>query len=106
MIDSPSGQEKAFRLRRAIQKLTSLTHHIESLISLANSPSLQLVLEYNMSIETVAGPSRIVRLPQSKAKWQSILNVVATVEQDLKEDHSGKVAEYYEQHICECLHTL
>lgn len=94
MIDSPSRLEKAFRLGCAIEKLTSMTRHIECLISQANSPRLRLVLEYNMSIEPVAGQSSIVRSPQSKAEWQSILNVAATVEEDLKGDHAGKLAEY------------
>jgi len=102
VIDSPSWPEKSLRLQPAIEKLTSLTPYIECLISVANSPRLRLVLESNLSIETVVGQSCIVRLPQSKAEWQRILNVAATGEQDLKEDHAGKLAKYFERNIREC----
>ncbi|KAG0632819.1 hypothetical protein HOY80DRAFT_721270 [Tuber brumale] len=76
--DSPSSHSKdAFRLRRGLEQLTSLTRHIECLITFANSPRLRPALQYRMSISTVPGQTRTVELPGSQEQWKPILEVAA-----------------------------
>ncbi|PUU72981.1 hypothetical protein B9Z19DRAFT_1069342 [Tuber borchii] len=50
-------------LRPILEKITFLTRHISSLISFAHSPRLR------MSISTVPGQARTIKLPTSQEKW-------------------------------------
>ena len=67
--------QNPFRLRRALEKLTSLTRHIECLISFANSPRLRPALQYHMSISTVLGQTHTVELPKTQEEWKLFLEV-------------------------------
>ncbi|KAG0138498.1 hypothetical protein HOY82DRAFT_666375 [Tuber indicum] len=73
MKDFCSGDR--FQLRRALEKLIFLARHIDSLISFAHSPRLLPVLQCTISISTVPEQMRTVKLPISRAQWQSILEV-------------------------------
>ncbi|RPB01792.1 hypothetical protein L873DRAFT_1803050 [Choiromyces venosus 120613-1] len=107
--DSPSSSPgDAFQLRRAIEKLTSLTRHIECLISFANSPRLRPALQYQMSISTVPGQTRTVELPGSQAQWEPFLEVAAAKILPFQERYAKKLAEHFKENIrvcsahCEC----
>ncbi|RPA96385.1 hypothetical protein L873DRAFT_1239130 [Choiromyces venosus 120613-1] len=108
--DSPSSCPKdAFRLRHALEKLTSLTHHIECLISFAGSPLLRPALQYHMSISTVPGQTRTVELPGSQEQWKPFLEVAAAKILPWQEGYARKLAENFEENIrvcsahCECV---
>ncbi|KAG0129701.1 hypothetical protein HOY82DRAFT_650933 [Tuber indicum] len=62
-----------FQLQRALEKLTSLPRHIESLFGFAHSPRLRSALQYRMTICAVLGQAQIVKLPTSREKWKSFL---------------------------------
>ncbi|RPA91671.1 hypothetical protein L873DRAFT_1794729 [Choiromyces venosus 120613-1] len=62
-----------FQLQRALEKLISLPHHIESLFGFAHSPRLRSALQYHMTICAVLGQAQIVKLPTSREKWKSFL---------------------------------
>ncbi|RPA89588.1 hypothetical protein L873DRAFT_1822582 [Choiromyces venosus 120613-1] len=107
--DSPSSSPKdAFRLGRAVEKLTSLTRHIECLFSFANSPRLRPALQYQMSISTVPGQTRTVELPGSQEQWEPFLEVAAAKILPWQQDYAGKLAENFQKNIrvcpvhCEC----
>ncbi|KAG0128510.1 hypothetical protein HOY82DRAFT_541242 [Tuber indicum] len=55
----PDGRSKdPFPLRRALTKLTSLSHHIDSLIGFAHSPRLRPAFQYEISIFPVPNQPR------------------------------------------------
>ncbi|RPA95425.1 hypothetical protein L873DRAFT_1320064 [Choiromyces venosus 120613-1] len=62
-----------FQLRRALEKLISLPHHIESLFGFAHSRRLRSTLQYHMTISTVPGQAQIVILPTMQEQWKSLL---------------------------------
>ncbi|PWW79724.1 hypothetical protein C7212DRAFT_360933 [Tuber magnatum] len=100
--------EGAFQLRRALEKLTSLTRHIECLIAFANSPRLRPALRSRMSISTVPGQTRTVELPGSQEQWKPVLEVVTDKILPWQEGYAGELAEHHKENIrvcpahCEC----
>ncbi|KAG0637973.1 hypothetical protein HOY80DRAFT_1080733 [Tuber brumale] len=62
-----------FPLRHALEKVTSLPRHIESLIGFAHSPRLRPALQYGLSISAVPNQPHNVRLPTSREEWKSFL---------------------------------
>lgn len=101
--DSP-GRDPAndFRLRHALEKLTSLTRHIECLISFANSPRLRPALQYHMSTATVPRQTRTIELPKSHEQWEHFLRVAAAKKLPWQEDDALGLAERFEKNICVC----
>ena len=110
VLATPDRPELAFRLRHALEKLTSLTRHVECLISFANSPRYRPTLQYNMHIDTVQGHISSVQLPTSKTGWVSFLKVAAgklllSQEEDaqqLVEKFSAPGGRYWCPAHCEC----
>ncbi|KAG0124159.1 hypothetical protein HOY82DRAFT_618254 [Tuber indicum] len=62
-----------FQLQRALEKLTSLPRHIESLFGFDHSPHLRSALQYHRTICAVLGQAQIVKLPTSLEEWKSFL---------------------------------
>ncbi|KAG0138502.1 hypothetical protein HOY82DRAFT_630992 [Tuber indicum] len=62
-----------FRLRHALEKLTSLFHHIECLYEFAYSARLRPALQYRIFISSVPNQTRTVKLPTSQEEWNSFL---------------------------------
>ncbi|CUS15716.1 unnamed protein product [Tuber aestivum] len=101
--DSPSSSRKeAFRLRRALEKLTSLTRHIECLITFANSPRLRPALQYDMSICTVPGEARTVQLPGSQQQWKEFMEIAAGKVLPWQEDVAATLAHSFNERVCVC----
>jgi len=67
--------EDPFRLRRTLEKLTSLPPHIETLFGFAHSTSLLPALRYGLFICAVPGKTHTVQLPASAEEWTSLLRV-------------------------------
>jgi len=112
VLDSPSSDPADdFRLRRAIEKLTSLTRHIECLISFANSPRLRYALKYQMSTATVPEQTRAIALPESQEQWEHILEVAAGNKLPWQEGDAMRLAKGFKENIrvcsphCECALT-
>ena len=109
VLDSPLCPEKAFRLRHALEKLTSLARHIQYLISLTASHRFRHVLQYHMSISTVPGQTRTVELPESQDQWKPFLEIAAGRKFRWQEVDAVKLARYFKKNIlvcpahCECV---
>ena len=108
VLDTPEYPERAFRLRRALEKLTSLTCHVQYLVSCVTSPRLRSVLPYRIHISTVPGQTRAVQLPGSKEEWKSFLEVAAAKTLPSQENDAERLAakfgrgtHMYPAH-CEC----
>ncbi|RPA93218.1 hypothetical protein L873DRAFT_1793776 [Choiromyces venosus 120613-1] len=92
----------AFRLRRAIEKLTSPTRPVECLISFANSPRLRPILQYHMSIFTIPGQTRTVKLPGSQEQGEACLEVAAAKILPWQEGNAEQLAENFRENIRVC----
>lgn len=97
-----SCTESPFRLRRAIEKLTFLTRHIECLISFAHSARLRPFLQYHISISTVPGQTRTVKLPESQGLWKLFLQVAAGKKLPWQLGDAGNLAETFKENVCVC----
>ncbi|KAG0639849.1 hypothetical protein HOY80DRAFT_1043738 [Tuber brumale] len=91
-----------FQLRRALEKLTSLSCHIESLIGFAHSPRLRPALQYDMSISPVPNHPRNVRLPTSRKRWKSFLETAFGGHQLWQEADAVKLSQKFrlENYVC------
>ena len=82
MIDYLS--EDPFPLQRALEKLTSLPRHIETLYGFAHSPRLQPALQYRLFTSVVPGKTHIVQLPASPEEWRSFLELACYYRYDFQ----------------------
>ena len=90
MIDYLS--EDPFPLRRALEKLTSLPRHIETLFGFAHSPRLQPALQHRLVISTVPGKTHTVQLPASPEEWRSFLEVACYKRYDFQRTRAVELA--------------
>ena len=97
-----SCTEGPFRLRQAIEKLTSLACHIECLISFPSSPRLQAIFQFHLSISTVPRQTRTVKLPESQGEWKLFLQVAAAKKLPWQLGDAGNLAETFRKNICVC----
>ena len=93
MIDYPS--EAPFPLRHALEKLTSLPRHIETLYGFAHSPRLQPALQYCLFISAVSEKSHIVQLPASPKEWRSFLEVACYYHYDFQKTHAVELTKTF-----------
>ena len=112
ILDSPSSRPVAdFQLRRAIEKLTSLTRHIGCLFSFANSPRLRYALKYHMSTATVPEQTRTIAVPKSQEQWERFLEVAAAKKLRWQKGEAMKLTKRFRENIrvcsphCECVLT-
>ncbi|KAG0640488.1 hypothetical protein HOY80DRAFT_1041764 [Tuber brumale] len=93
---------KPFQLRRALEKLTSLPRHIDSLIGFAHSPRLQPALQYDMSISPVPNKPQNVRLPTSRKQWKSFLETAFGGHQLWQEADAVQLSQKFRFKDCKC----
>ncbi|KAG0637972.1 hypothetical protein HOY80DRAFT_205544 [Tuber brumale] len=91
-----------FQLRHALEKLTSLPCHIESLIGFAHSPRLRPALQYDMSISVVPNHPRNIRLPTSRKEWKSFLETLFGGHQLWQEADAVKLSQKFRFENYEC----
>ncbi|RPB04961.1 hypothetical protein L873DRAFT_1798836 [Choiromyces venosus 120613-1] len=84
-----------FQLRRALEKLTSLPRHIETLFRFAYSPRLRPALRYRLFISAVPKNAHTVKLPTSPQEWKSFLEVACYKHYDFQETHAVELAERF-----------
>ncbi|RPA90221.1 hypothetical protein L873DRAFT_1821513 [Choiromyces venosus 120613-1] len=84
-----------FQLRRALEKLTSLSRHIETLFGFAHSPHLRPALQYHLFTSTVPKMVHTVKLPPSPQKWKSFLEVACDKHYDFQETQAVELAESF-----------
>ncbi|PUU72638.1 hypothetical protein B9Z19DRAFT_1137106 [Tuber borchii] len=101
-LNDSSSLNETFLLRRALQKLTSLPHHIESLFEFAHSPHLLPGLQYRMSISTVPEQNNDVELPGSRQQWLSILEIAATKSLTWQMIYARVLSNKFQQKHCLC----
>ncbi|RPB03407.1 hypothetical protein L873DRAFT_1786861 [Choiromyces venosus 120613-1] len=87
--------EDPFPLRRALEKLTSLPHHITSLFGFANSPHLQPALRYRLCISAVPKKAHTVELPASLEDWKSFLEAACGKRYDFQKTHAVELVEMF-----------
>jgi len=87
--------EDPFPLRRALEKLTSLSRHIETLFRFAHSPRLQPALGYCLFTSAVPGKTEIVQLPASPEEWGSFLEAAFRKHYDFQITRSVELAEEF-----------
>ncbi|CUS08024.1 unnamed protein product [Tuber aestivum] len=91
---------RPFQLRRALEKLTSLTRHAQWLTAYAKSPHLRFSLRYQLSVSVVPQQTRTVILPTSQDNWNSILEAVGV---EFK-NHRGSDSRLLFEHFHEINH--
>lgn len=103
-----------FRLRRALEKLTTHHRHVQVLISFAHSPRLRPAFEYRMvTVAVPAHPAVDINLPSSPAQWSVVLQHVLAnneaIQKDWIGDESKRLTEQiyggsvqYDRVHCEC----
>ncbi|KAG0644551.1 hypothetical protein HOY80DRAFT_1133014 [Tuber brumale] len=91
--DHPS--KDPFRLRRALEKLTSLPCHIETLFGFAHSPRLRPVLRYRLFTSALPKKTHAMELPASPGEWKSFLEVACHKRYDFHEMHAVELAERF-----------
>jgi len=98
--DHPS--QDPFPLRRALEKLTSLPRHIETLFGFAHSPRLLPALRYRLFISAVPEITRTVKLPASSEGWKSFLVAARGKRHDFKKTPAVELAERFgpRQWVC------
>ncbi|RPA90222.1 hypothetical protein L873DRAFT_1821518 [Choiromyces venosus 120613-1] len=84
-----------FQLRRALEKLTSLSRHIETLFGFAHSPRLRPALRYRLFTSAVPKKAHTVELPTSPEEWKSFLEVACDKHYDFQETHAVELAESF-----------
>ncbi|KAG0125627.1 hypothetical protein HOY82DRAFT_616363 [Tuber indicum] len=62
-----------FPLRRALEKLTSLSRNIDTLFGFAHSPRFRPALQYRMIVFPIPKQTRTAQLPASAEEWKSFL---------------------------------
>ncbi|KAG0132958.1 hypothetical protein HOY82DRAFT_605409 [Tuber indicum] len=62
-----------FPLRRALEKLTYLPRHIDTLLVFAQSPRLRPALQYRMFVSPIPKQTRTIKLPASQEEWKFFL---------------------------------
>ncbi|RPA93212.1 hypothetical protein L873DRAFT_1793772 [Choiromyces venosus 120613-1] len=87
--------EDPFQLRRALEKLTSLPRHIETLFRFAHSPRLRPALQYRLFTSAVPGMTHTVKLPASPEEWKSFLEVACHKRYDFQKTHAVELAEHF-----------
>ncbi|KAG0633297.1 hypothetical protein HOY80DRAFT_1141519 [Tuber brumale] len=87
--------EDPFQLRRALEKLTSLPRHIETLFGFAHSPRLRPVLRCRLFTSTVPKKTHTMELPASPEEWESFLEVACHKRYDFHETHAVDLAERF-----------
>ncbi|RPA93210.1 hypothetical protein L873DRAFT_1816292 [Choiromyces venosus 120613-1] len=87
--------EDPFQLRRALEKLTSLPCHIETLFRFAHSPRLRPALQYRLFTSAVPGMTHTVKLPASPEEWKSFLEVACHKRYDFQKTHAVELAERF-----------
>ncbi|KAG0124781.1 hypothetical protein HOY82DRAFT_633631, partial [Tuber indicum] len=94
--------EEPFPLRRALEKLTSLPRHIESLLGFAHSPRLRPALQYQLSISAVPKMTQTVKLPASTEEWKSFVDVACHKRYDFRKAHAVELVEKFgsRQWVC------
>ena len=112
VLDSSSSRPVGdFQLRRALEKLTSLTRHIGCLFSFAYSPRLRYAFKYHMSTATVPEQTRTIALPESQEQWERFLEVAAAKKLHWQEGEAMELAKRFSENIrvcsphCECALT-
>ncbi|KAG0635193.1 hypothetical protein HOY80DRAFT_467143 [Tuber brumale] len=91
-----------FKLRRALEKLTSLPRHIDTLIGFAHSPRLRPALQYDMSISPVPNQPQNVRLPTMRKEWKSFLETLFGGHQLWQEADAVKLSQKFRSRNYEC----
>ncbi|RPB04948.1 hypothetical protein L873DRAFT_1186882 [Choiromyces venosus 120613-1] len=81
-----------FQLRRALEKLTSLPRHIETLFRFAHSPRLRPALRYHLFISAVPKKAHTVKLPTSPEEWKSFLEVACYKHNNFQETQAVELA--------------
>ncbi|RPA96125.1 hypothetical protein L873DRAFT_1845502 [Choiromyces venosus 120613-1] len=91
-----------FKLRHALEKLTSLNRHIESLFAFAHSPRLRRALQYRMSISVVPEQTCTIKFPTLQKQWQSILETTCIEHTDWQWEEAGKLLRRFplEEYTC------
>ncbi|PWW79106.1 hypothetical protein C7212DRAFT_340030 [Tuber magnatum] len=87
--------EDPFQLRRALEKLTSLPRHIETLFGFAHSPRLRPVLRYRLFTSAVPKKTHTMELPASPEEWKPFLEVACHKRYDFHETHAVELAERF-----------
>ncbi|KAG0136913.1 hypothetical protein HOY82DRAFT_535995 [Tuber indicum] len=84
-----------FPLRRALEKLTSLPRHIESLFGFAHSPRLRSALRCQLSIFVVPKKTQTVKLPASPEEWKSFVDFACHKRYDFRKTHAAELVEKF-----------
>ncbi|RPA93216.1 hypothetical protein L873DRAFT_1793775 [Choiromyces venosus 120613-1] len=87
--------EDPFQLRRALEKLTSLPRHIETLFRFANSPRLRPALQYRLFTSAVPDKTHTIKLPASPQEWKSFLEVACHKRYDFQKMHAVELVERF-----------
>ncbi|KAG0641770.1 hypothetical protein HOY80DRAFT_710529 [Tuber brumale] len=87
--------EDPFPLRRALEKLTSLPRHIETLFGFAYSPRLQPALLYRLFISAVPEKTHTVKLPASSEEWKAFLEVACHKRYDFQKPRVVELAKTF-----------
>ncbi|KAG0137761.1 hypothetical protein HOY82DRAFT_666907 [Tuber indicum] len=74
--------KEPFPLRHAIEKLTSLPRHIDTLLGFADSPRLRPALQYRMFVSPIPKQTRTIKLPASQEEWKLLLKTACSEHDD------------------------
>jgi len=87
--------EDPFPLRCALEKLTSLPRHIETLFGFAHSPRLMPALRYRLFISAVLKKTHTVQLPASPEEWSSFLEVACHKRYDFQKTQAVELTKTF-----------
>lgn len=77
LIYCPEDNPNPFRLRRAIEKLTTQHRHIHVLLRFAHSPRLRSAFLTPLSVLAIPTPPQVsISLPSTPIDWQSLIEAV------------------------------
>ncbi|KAG0137752.1 hypothetical protein HOY82DRAFT_597616 [Tuber indicum] len=65
--------QETFLLRHAIEKVTYLPRHIDTLLRFADSPGLRPALQYSMFVSPIPKQTRTLRPPALREEWKFFL---------------------------------
>ncbi|KAG0137756.1 hypothetical protein HOY82DRAFT_647110 [Tuber indicum] len=65
--------EEPFPLRHAIEKLTYLPRHIDTLLGFAGSPRFRPAMQFRMFVSPIPKQTRTIKLPASQEEWKFFL---------------------------------
>ncbi|KAG0138179.1 hypothetical protein HOY82DRAFT_596950 [Tuber indicum] len=97
-IISPLGNAQTpFRLRRALEKLTSHSRRFETLVAFANSPRLQRAFRYKFELFALPEISNTITPPQATDAWKTILQDASGVPYEGQWDDALDLIRHYKK---------